>query len=67
MSETKAIGVIVSDQLLAEVPAKKLLPFVISDLVRQIGYRLETEDPEYAGVQSNLYRLVPIDSVSDKE
>ena len=67
MSETKAIGMIVSDEFLAAIPAKKLLPFIISDLVRQIGYRLETEEPEYAGVQSNLYRLVPIDSVSDKE
>ena len=67
MNATKAAGMIVSDQFLAEVTAKKLLPTIISDLVRQIGYRLVTDESKYADIQSTFYKLVPVDSVSDKE
>ena len=61
MTATKTAGMIISDEMIAQAPVKDLLYIVVSDLVSQIGYRLETEKLEYAGVPSNTYKLVPQD------
>ena len=61
MTATKTAGMIFTEKFLAETPVKELLALAISDLVSQIGYRLETEELEYAGVPSNTYKLFPKD------
>ena len=59
MTATKTAGMIISDEMIAQAPVKDLLDLVVSELVSQIGYRLETEELEYAGVPSNTYKLFP--------
>ena len=61
MTATKTAGMIISDEMIAQAPVKALLDLVVSELVSQIGYRLETEELEYAGVPSNTYKLFPKD------
>ena len=61
MTATKTAGMIISDEMIAQAPVKDLLDLVVSELVSQIGYRLETETLEWIGVPSNTYKLVPKD------
>ena len=42
MTATKTAGMIISDEMIAQAPVKDLLDLVVSELVSQIGYRLET-------------------------
>ena len=44
MTATKTAGMIISDEMIAQAPVKDLLDLVVSELVSQIGYRLETEE-----------------------
>ena len=62
MTATKTAGMIISDEMIAQAPVKALLDIVVSELVSQIGYRLETEKLEWIGVPSNTYKLVPKDT-----
>ena len=62
MTATKTAGMIFTEKFLAETPVKELLALAISDLVSQIGYRLETEESVRCGLRSSFYKLVPKDT-----
>ena len=62
MTATKTAGMIISDEWIAQAPVKALLDIVVSELVSQIGYRLETEESVRCGLRSSFYKLVPNDT-----